>query len=143
MKKFNQTISVQVEVDTIAQMLLSSMDKTFKHSESVVEAIIGSAVEAGNVGYVYNALAGFTNEIDFKAGDKVICTETVYQYVNTGTVEAPKYERKDLPIGECVVEEVNIFKRDKLTVRFNCLNSAGVLSDDSRNVRHNTCTQTS
>lgn len=143
MKKFNQTISVQVEVDTIAQMLLSSMDKTFKHSEGVVEAIIGSALEANNIGYVYNALAGFTNEIDFKKGDKVICTETAYKYVNTGSDETPKFERKECEIGECVVEDVNLYRRDKLTVTFNSLDSRGMVITDSRNVRHNTCTQTS
>jgi len=142
MKKFNQTISVQVEVDTIAQMLLASMDKTFKHSESVVEAIIGSSLEASNIGYVYNALAGFTNEINFKEGDKVICTETAYMYVNTGTDEAPKFERKECQIGECVVKEVNLYRNSKLSVSFNNLDSRGMVFTDTRNVKHTACTQT-
>jgi hypothetical protein len=74
MKKFNKVIQVEVSVDTIAEKLLETMAPDFKHREQVVEAIIGAMVEheeLHKIAPLYNALNGFSNDINFKAGDKV------------------------------------------------------------------------
>ena len=103
LKKFNTVIKVEVSVDSIAEQLLSFMKPEEKHKELVTETIIGTLLHENRVGILYNALNGYTNEINFKEGDKIICTEIVNDYLIDNTT---KTYRK---IGPCTVKEKNLY----------------------------------
>jgi len=81
MKKFNEIITVEVEVDTIATMLLDSMSSESKHKELIVEAIIGRYIseDKSGLGHVYSALHGVKYELNFKVGE-TIQTPNCYAY---------------------------------------------------------------
>lgn len=78
MKKFNKAIQVSVEVDVIAEQLLSMMNVDEKHRELVVETIIGNMENTNRIGKLYNALNGHKDVINFEVGDKVICDAGLY-----------------------------------------------------------------
>ena len=81
MKKFNQVITIEVGIDSIAQQLLSQINPEFKHREILAEAIIGVHVEnydAQKLTYLYNSLNGFTSDINFKVGDFVMAKDLAF-----------------------------------------------------------------
>ncbi len=83
MKKFNELISIEVQVDSIAHNLLSNMKEDFKHKELVTEHLIGRmlAQDKNGLSHLFNSLNGFTGEINFKIGDKIIPEElSCYAY---------------------------------------------------------------
>lgn len=131
MKKFNQVITVEVSVDSIAQLLLQSMSADFKHKELVAETIIGSSLNAGNISYVYNALNGYTNEIDFKVGEEVECSEDKWDYENG--------EEKRISIGKCLIKSIDLYQRDKLTVEFTKTRKDGTKYVTQTTVSHLKC----
>jgi len=140
MKQFNKTISVEVSVDSIANNLLSNMKEDFKHKELVVEAIIGSALEKGGLGYIYNSLNGFNNEINFQVGDAVISTDRTY----LGTKdETGKVERNHQEIGPCSVKEINIYADRKLLVEYSTYNRSGEFVVEQEWVYHKNCSKAS
>jgi hypothetical protein len=112
MKKYDQVISIEIEVNAIAQMLFNSLNPEFKHKDNVVDAIISPALANGSIGFIYNALSGFTPEIDFKVDDLVVCTDEVY-YTAAGEAS-----RKDHPIGNCKVIEIDLYSKEKLKVEY-------------------------
>jgi hypothetical protein len=63
MKKFFQTVNIEVEVDAIAQNLLNQMVPSTT-SEDVVEAIISRALaqDTSALGYIHNAMLGHKAE---------------------------------------------------------------------------------
>ena len=140
---------MEVEVDSIAQKMLDLFaGSTYQHSEILVEAVIGTAVEKGTMSYIYNALNGFNNEIDFKVGDIVTCTATHWGYTRE---QAPdplpedyktKWIRKDLKIGECKVVEINIYRQDKLKVEYTTCNNVGGDEVETAWVNHKKCAGT-
>lgn len=64
MKKFNQTVSVEVEVDAIAKQLLSHM-KDSAQSEIVAEAIIGRMLsqDKSGLGFLHAGLMGYKRDL--------------------------------------------------------------------------------
>jgi hypothetical protein len=138
MPAFNRIIQVEVDIDTVNRRLFELFPVDYKHREVLSHAIIGSAVEAGNISYIYNALNGYTNDIDFKEGDKVICeSEGRYEWYNAnkegedGTpvlgwiaphpgdaTYRPHWKKRGMPIGACTVRMVNLYAPDKLLVEF-------------------------
>jgi hypothetical protein len=143
MKKFNQTISVEVSVDSIAEKLWSTFDPNFAHAELLTESIIGSNLESGKLGYVYNALNGFNNDIDFQVGQTVDCKESIYSWVpevdsSTSTLKGT-YRREYMPLGKATIVEINLYKSDKLLVEYNTLNSKGDYITETKWVDHRAC----
>lgn len=109
MKNFNKTISIEIEVDMIAQLLLDNMKEDFKHKEIVVESIIGGAVSQQKLnilGDIYNALNGHTKTINFAVNDYVMCSYETY------------YDNKSQPIGNAVVIDIDVYKTDQLHVQW-------------------------
>lgn len=74
MQKFTEVIKVEVEVESIHQQLLSTFPEDYKHKEILAHAIIGSSLSANKLGFIYNALNGYSSEIDFNVGDEIICS---------------------------------------------------------------------
>lgn len=81
MKQFNQSIQIEISVDSIANQLLDQFKDDFKHREIVVEAIIGRALaeDKNALGIIYNSLGGFKREVNYQIGENV-ATESLYAY---------------------------------------------------------------
>lgn len=128
MKQFNKTISIEIEVDTIAQLLSDNMNQEFKHKDIVVESIIGNLVSNNQmrmVGDIYNALNGHTKTINFEIGDTIDCIHEVY------------YNGETQPIGNCTIIEIDVYKDDQLHVQWMQSNS----KPTSRWVNKSKCTK--
>jgi len=133
---FNQTIEIKVDVDSIYKKMMDTLPEDYKHKEILAHAIVGSAVRNGGIGYIYNALNGFTNDIDFRVGDQVICTaeertegydanlEDVYgtplkrEFAEAVSEYKPNWKTRQVAIGKCVVKEVDMYGENKLIVTF-------------------------
>ncbi len=136
MKKFNKEIEVKVSVDAIAEKLLSVMDKDFKHAELVTETIIGTSLEKGiaTMGMLYNALSGYTNEINFKIGDIVSSeedTHTTYE-----EVEPNSWKNKSVPTTNAKVVSINLYAERKLEIEYEVRDYSGKPVTKKEWVRH-------
>jgi len=153
MKKFNKVITVEVSVDNIANQLLATINTEEKHRELIAEAIMGTLVNQEKVASLYNALNGYTNDIDFKVGDVVECTTKVYLYkekkqkvddagaVVSDSNDQVKYTQEYEAMGEATVVEVDIYRDDKVRLEYNCKTSDGKDSMTTRWVRHTKCSK--
>lgn len=137
MKRFNQVISIEVSVDSIASKLLGTFPEDYAHKELLTEAIIGSSLEKDNIGYIYNALNGYSADIDFKVGDFVLCTEEVYDYKEPS--EEGRKRDKYRPIGKARIKEINLYKSDKLNVEYYHYSSDGSTKLMTKWVNHKKC----
>lgn len=138
MKQFNQNIQVQVSVDSIANKLLSTMKEEFEHRDMLVEAIIGSALNSGTLLYIYNALNGFGNEINFQVGQIVECTKNIYRNAPVPGVDNP-WKSQYVPIGTCEIVEIDLYRSDKLRVHYCYELENGNTKEDSMWVEQTTC----
>lgn len=135
--RFTDSIRIEIPIESIYKRLLATFPTDYKHRETLSHAIIGSAVSVSNggVGYIYNALAGFTNNVDFKVGDKMMCTvkERYERYdanlegedgtplaelAETSGGGKPNWKYREIMIGACEVIEINLYSSLKLKVRF-------------------------
>lgn len=110
MKKFNESIKIEVSVDMIAQQLLSTIKDDEKHRELITEAIISSALNKNNLSYIYNALNGFTDEINFKLGDIV---EYSYNF------KASENEDSSYHKVHAKVIDIDVYREAKVKIKFN------------------------
>lgn len=114
MKKFNQTVSVEVEVDAVAQQLLNQMQDSAR-SEIVVEAIIGRMLSCDKrgLGFLHAGLIGYKRDLSHMVGNlyflndmkewgywtpvSIEKNDTVYRNVETAKVIAVD-EYADAPV---------------------------------------------
>lgn len=68
LRKFNKDIQVTVSVDTIAEKLMKSMDWSNPNAALLVNTIIGTSLSSGKIGFIYNALNGWQDEINLTIG---------------------------------------------------------------------------
>lgn len=116
MKKFNQSIQIEVQVDSIAAKLVNSFSEEFPHRELVAEALIGRMLAADQQGLsrLYNALHGFEVGIDFKVGDRIIGSPDLYAYWTPESIA-----KKETVRGKAVfatIVEINPYSDNTLTV---------------------------
>lgn len=138
MKKFNKSIKVEVSVDSIADKLLSMFSNDEKHSELVTETIIGNMLKDNtSISQLYNAVNGYTNEIDFKVGDVINCSDTFYTYVLNGETIG----RRSIVIGTAVVKEIDIYSNNKLLIEIETITSDGNPTVETKNVHHTDCSK--
>jgi len=138
---FNQTISIEVSLDDIYRKLMGTFPEDYKHKEILSHAIVGSAMEYGGIGFIYNALNGYTNDVDFKVGDIVVCTSQDRKVYTSVTEEGKRPDWNWRAIGDCQVIEINMYKRSKLRVEFQQINSEGKSEVTSAWVDHKKCTK--
>ena len=94
-------------------------NKDEKHAELLTEAIISTSLDKKTIGSIYNAVNGYTGDINFKEGDRVMCNASDY-FKAPGIVSASTQK-----IGECTVIEIEQFKTRPLKVQY--------LTDDGYN----------
>lgn len=136
MKQFNQNIQIQVSVDSIANKLLSTMKEEFEHRDMLVEAIIGSALNSRTMLYIYNALNGFGNEINFQVGQIVDCTKQIYRKIDNGEGE---WKSGYAPIGACEIVDIDLYRNEKLCVQYSYMQENGQMHTDTAFVEQTTC----
>lgn len=138
---FNQTISIEVDVDTIHQKLMGTFPEDYKHKEILSHAIVGSAMEHGGIGFIYNALNGYTNDVDFGIGEVVECTSKD-RIVYTPSTPEKKANWEYAPIGQCTIVAINIYNTRKLRVEFISDKRDGSGTEVKREwVDHKTCSK--
>lgn len=141
MKKFNEVISIEVAVDTIAASLLSSMKDDFKHRELVTESIVGRMLveDKSALSRLYNSLNGHITEIDFKVGDNVHPEHiTAYGYWGEPKEDGTR-ERSSRTINDAIVSAVNPFANNALTLTFNVPQRDGSMEIRTETVHHTSC----
>ena len=85
MKKFQGTITVEVEINKIAEDFLSKLPEDYKHRELLTETVIGTTLSNGGIEFIYNALNGYDSEVDFKVGDIIFAKDEFYTYYDHET----------------------------------------------------------
>lgn len=118
MKKFNEVITIEVSVDSIAQQLLNTISPEFKHREILAEAIIGRMKKDNSLSYLYNSLNGCPCEIDFKIGEEV-CTDKplkVYGYWTPESIATNNTVNGDVSSAKII--EIDEYDNDKLLIEF-------------------------
>lgn len=115
--KFNKVIHVEVDLDMLHKQLLSTFPEDYKHKEILSHAIVGAAASNGGLGYIYSAMNGHVNEIDFCEGDHVMCGGD-----------------------EVVIVEIDIYAKDKLQVADPRTPEARI-NHESLWVNHRDCTK--
>jgi len=122
MKTFNKSIKIEVRVDMIAKKLLNSMKEDNPHRELVTEAIIGSALNTDTVHFLYNALNGYTGEVNFEEGQLVSTEVQVYDY-GMEPIEGEARKQQYRPIGDAKIVEIDEYRRDeKVKIEFVSVN---------------------
>jgi hypothetical protein len=138
MKKFNEVISVEVSVDAIAEQLLGHIDPQFKHREDVVESIIGPLLDKNTLSYLYNALNGYTNDINFEVGDEVMCEEKIYTFTRDANGEVSK-EAKYIKLGRATIVGIEPFRKKNLELEYMVLSKNNELRKQTDYFSHLTC----
>lgn len=98
MKKFNQDIQVSISIDAIAKNLLTKFNTEFAHAETMVETIIGIAINTSTVDQIYNVLNGYTITLDFQVGQQVKPLNLTNYQSSTDTY---------IPVEEAIVIEID------------------------------------
>lgn len=136
MKKFNKTITVQVSVDSIAEKLFNEVNEQFAHRDLLVESIIGSSNER-QLGFIYNSLNGYSNDVNYTVGQQVICTETVYDYSEVNEDNSLKEVRRALDV--VTVVGVDPYAERQLTVEYDHMKSNGTAEKRTKDVYVSSC----
>lgn len=140
MKNFNEVITVEISVDSIANMLLEQINPEFKHRELLVESVVGRALskDKATLGLLYNSLNGHKSEIDFTVGDIVKPSDLrVYGFWTPESIT-----KKDTVYGvieEATVIQIDVYADDKLLIAFDVPKSDGTTRKETKWVRHTTC----
>ena len=136
MKKFNQVISIEVPVQSIADLLLNNLHPDFQHKEIVAEAIVGRMMSDNSLGYLYNSLNGYPCNIDFQVGDEV-SSEMGLRIYGYWTPES--IEKNDTVYGNVVnarVIEIDPYRDSKLKIEFYVPNKKGEYDTRKEWVNH-------
>lgn len=128
MKKFNKTISIEVEVDTVAEQLLSVMSADSKHRELIVESIIATAMNSSSLNHIFNALNGHRPSVNFELGEYVICDYKRWK------------DSSRVPIGRCLICDIDEYT-SYLTVSYEVFDSEGKMSIESKSVPMSSCSK--
>lgn len=157
---FKDVIKIEVEVQTIYNKLKATFPEDYKHREILSHAIIGAANNHGGLDYIYNALNGYTNDIDFKEGNMVICTEQERYERYDANLEKengeplqtaknpadedykPYWKYRAVEIGLCRVNKIDLYATRKLIVEYESYNRHnGKYEMCHASVNHKSCTK--
>ncbi len=136
MKNFNQVVTVQVSVDSIANQLLDSMSSDFKHRELVAESIIGRMLNDGSLSYLYNSLNGYPTTIDFEVGDIVSSVDgfRTYGYWTPESIHQNSTCYGAVKNGKII--EINEYSDKKIRIEYQVPNKKGEMDTNTQWVNH-------
>jgi len=136
MKNFNQVITVEVSVNSIANLLLDSMSPEFKHRENVVESVISRMLNDGSLSYLYNSLNGYSSAIDFQVGDVVSSINgfRAYAYWTQESIDSDNTVHSSVYEGRIV--EINEFANKKIRLEYTVPNKKGGFDTNTQWVSH-------
>jgi hypothetical protein len=139
MKKFNKSITIEVEIDHIAEKLLNNFSDTSNHKELIVESIIGSMISSNNqsLNILYNALNGYTNEIDFVINEPVKVDLKVYGFWTTKSKE--DNESVMGRVTNAIIKDINLYTQDKLLVEYDIPRKDGSNMKQQKWINHRDC----
>ncbi len=125
MKKFNQSVSIEVEVDAIATQLLSHM-RDSAQSEIIVEAIIGRMLsqDKSGLGFLHAGLMGYKRDLSNMVGNLYFINDL--QMWGYWTIES--IEKKDTVRGSietAKVIAVDEYSHTPLRIEFSIPRSDG------------------
>ena len=140
MKKFNKVIAIEVEVDSIAQQLLSMFNKEEKHAEITTEAIIGNLVAKERVSDLYNAMNGYTTSINFKIGE-VVLTSNLNCWCYPTEESRTNGSSESLKIEQATIVDIDEYADRQLKVSYFAPNKKGNEEERSEWVRAKNCSK--
>lgn len=129
LKKFNQSISVEIEVDAIANQLQSLFKDEANFSNLVVEAIIGRALSRDTVllGKLMSAMNGYSKEIGLCIGEKY----PIKNLTDWGYWTPESKEKKDTCRGDIsavTVVDINEYSDEPVKVQYEVPTLTGIKS---------------
>lgn len=131
---------MNVNVDAVAQKMLSTIDPQFPHRETLTEAIIGFALDKDVVAHVYQALNGYVPTCEFSIGDTVICNDKTYQYKTSESREKKDSQRSEL--GVSVITDIDLYANNPIEVEYDYYHLDGTISKQKSWVKPNNCQHT-
>lgn len=132
MKKFCQSVSIEVEVDAIATQLLSHM-RDSAQSEIIVEAIIGRALSADQqaLGFIHSALLGYERDLSHLIGKNVeLIDYTVWGYWTPESIEKNDTVRGN--VTQALVVSVDEYSTSPILIEYNVPQIDGSLKNERR-----------
>jgi len=140
MKNFNQSIKVEVSVDSIAKQLLDNMNPEFKHNELVVETLIGRMLSYDKTGIsmLYNSLNGYNQEINFEVGN-IVKPTNLNKYSYWGTNDEGERVRSSKDIDTAEIVDINPYADNKLEIAYATFDSRGNTITVKEWVNHTQC----
>jgi len=140
LKHFNKTITVEVSVDSIAQRLLETIKEDEKHKVNIVESIISPLLHSGKLTYIYNALNGYTNEINFVVGEFVKVDSKFYTYVDEHNKELVDQAYRQFTHGLEIVD-IDIYQTNKVEIKYPYRIKDNVIEYKTNFINHNNCSK--
>lgn len=116
LKVWNESIKVEVSLDMIAAKLKDSFKADNPHTNLLTNTIMGVAKTTNKLSYIYNAVNGWEDKLNFKVGQFVTTTEgsKSYHYKLAAKVEPndpDKWEQdRSAPIIGGKVIEIDEFR---------------------------------
>lgn len=139
MKLFKETITIEIEVDAIAQLLLATFKEDNAHRELLTETIIEVMHHDTRLGMLYNSLNGMSLHLDFEIGQHVISSSTYSGYVERDSLETKLYDADyKLIIGKAAIIAIDIYKDSDIKLSWQGIGSNGVPKEYTAWVHHNT-----
>lgn len=115
--KFNKSIKIDVDVDTVYEKLRGEFPEDYKHRDILSHAIIGTAVEENTLLFIFNALNGYPATLDFAIGETIECLEETKAVWNEGV--NGEWVSQTAEVGICTVVEINPYtKWNKVKVKY-------------------------
>lgn len=128
MKRFNQTISIEIEVDAIAQQLRGMFKEDSPYADTVVEQIIGRASSKDTIllSRIMSAMNGFRKEIIAEIGNTYHTKD--YKVYGYWTEESKEHNNTVYGYVEQVkVIDINEYADNQLHVEYQIPNKKGEL----------------
>ena len=117
LRTFNETIKIEIALDTIAQMLLEKMDQNSPVKDLLVDQIIGSLRHApSGISRLYNALIGHPNRCAYSVGDEIYISKNEFNTFNWHKSMEPVKAVK------AVILAIDEFAARPLSIRYEYIN---------------------
>jgi len=124
-QKENQTVSIKVSTDSIAQHLHNVVSE-HPNADALVDTIIGVGLTTGKLGHMFMGALGVVPIQQFGIGEEVICTDSVYDYLNTEGSDRPDYRE----IGACRIKSYRPYDDSQYAVEYYRINKDGARVTD-------------